>query len=36
VGLPEDYLYSSVRFWHKRVIEDEPLMVDIGTIDWRA
>jgi hypothetical protein len=31
----EDYLYSSVRIWHRRRLENEPLEVDIDKIEWR-
>ena len=30
----EDYLYSSARIWRKNPLENEPLMVDIGKIQW--
>jgi putative transposase len=35
VGLPDDYLYSSSRIWHRKPLENEPLSVDIDKIDWR-
>jgi putative transposase len=31
----EDYLYSSARIWHRKPLENEPLEVDIGKIEWR-
>jgi REP element-mobilizing transposase RayT len=31
----EDYLYSSVRIWHRRGLENEPLEVDADKIEWR-
>jgi putative transposase len=31
----DEYLYSSVRFWNRTPLEDEPLAVDIGEIKWR-
>lgn len=31
----EDYLYSSVRNWHRRRLENEPLEVDVDKIEWR-
>jgi len=34
VERPEDYRFSSVRFWQRRPLEDEPLIVDIDQIDW--
>ena len=33
---PDDYLYSSARIWHRRALENEPLVVDIDKIKWRA
>jgi len=35
VELPDDYLYSSIRFWKKRPLDSEPLEMDLGTIRWR-
>ena len=32
---PDDYLYSSSRIWNRRPMENEPLNVDIGKIEWR-
>jgi REP element-mobilizing transposase RayT len=32
----EDYRWSSVRCWNGRMVEDEPLMVDIDRIKWRS
>jgi REP element-mobilizing transposase RayT len=35
VGRPEDYKYSSARYWlRKPLLEDEPLEVDIKQIRW--
>ncbi len=31
----QDYLYSSVRMWHRKRSENEPLKVDIEKIEWR-
>ena len=31
----EDYLFSSVRIWHKKPLENEPLAIDIDKIIWR-
>lgn len=33
---PDEYLYSSARIWHRRALENEPLIVDIDKINWRA
>jgi hypothetical protein len=33
---PNDYLYSSARQWHKRPLDDEPLLTDHTHIKWRA
>ncbi len=35
VEKPEDYLYSSARFWKGCPLENEPLRVDIDKIKWR-
>jgi len=32
---PDDYLYSSSRIWHRRPLENEPLLMDIDQIVWR-
>ena len=32
---PEDYRWSSVRCWNGKVLEDEPLRIDIDRIRWR-
>jgi putative transposase len=32
---PEDYRWSSVRCWNRRMLEDEPLRMDIDRIKWR-
>jgi putative transposase len=34
VERPEDYRFSSVRFWQRKPLEDEPLTVDLDQIDW--
>ncbi len=34
VERPEDYRFSSVRFWQRRPLEDEPLLVDLDQIVW--
>lgn len=31
----EDYKFSSVRIWHRKPLENEPLKVDINQIEWR-
>lgn len=31
----DDYLFSSVRIWKRKPIENEPLEMDIGKIKWR-
>ena len=31
----EDYLYSSVRIWHRKRLENEPLEMDVDKIEWR-
>jgi hypothetical protein len=36
VGHPDEYLYSSARQWHRRAVDDEPLIVDLNKIKWRA
>ncbi len=35
VDKAEDYLYSSVRIWRRKPLENEPLRVDIDKIQWR-
>ncbi len=32
----EEYLYSSVRWWNRKPLEDEPLKIDIDKIVWRV
>ena len=32
---PEDYLWSSVRCWSGKILENEPLLMDIDRIKWR-
>ena len=36
VSHPDDYLFSSARQWHRRALENEPLLVDLDKIKWRA
>jgi REP element-mobilizing transposase RayT len=36
VDHPDDYLYSSSRLWHRRALDEEPLMSDHLKIKWRA
>jgi REP element-mobilizing transposase RayT len=33
---PDEYLYSSSRIWHRREVENEPLLTDHGDIKWRS
>jgi len=33
---PNDYLYSSARIWHRKPLENEPLLVDNDKIKWRT
>ena len=35
VGNMDDYLYSSARIWKRKLLENEPLEMDIGKIKWR-
>ena len=35
VGEAEDYRWSSVRWWKRCPLEDEPLRVNIDQIAWR-
>jgi REP element-mobilizing transposase RayT len=35
VNHPGDYRWSSVRCWDEKVLEDEPLRMDIDLIRWR-
>jgi len=35
VSQPLDYRWSSVRCWAGRVLEDEPLIMDLERINWR-
>jgi len=32
---PDEYIYSSARQWHARMLENEPLVTDHSVIDWR-
>ncbi len=34
VERPEDYLWSSIRYWLGKPLEDEPLSVDIDQLTW--
>jgi REP element-mobilizing transposase RayT len=36
VSHPDDYLYSSSRQWNARPMDNEPLIVDLKSIKWRA
>ena len=36
VEYPEEYLWSSVRCWTRNILENEPLLMDIGRIKWRS
>ncbi len=36
VARPEDYRFSSARIWNGQPLEDEPLMMDLDKIRWRA
>jgi putative transposase len=36
VSHPEEYRWSSVRCWSGKVLEDEPLLMDIVRIKWRC
>jgi putative transposase len=36
VSHPEEYRWSSVRCWSGKVLEDEPLLMDIDRIKWRS
>ena len=31
----EEYRWSSIRCWNGRLMDDEPLLMDIGQIRWR-
>jgi putative transposase len=35
VAQPEAYHWSSVRCWSRRILEDEPLLMDLDQIIWR-
>ena len=35
VGNIEDYLYSSIRIWKRKPLENEPLEMDLNQIKWR-
>jgi REP element-mobilizing transposase RayT len=32
---PEDYRWSSIRCWSGKILDDEPLLMDIDRIKWR-
>jgi putative transposase len=32
---PDEHLFSSSRLWHRRAVENEPLITDHMEIDWR-
>ena len=34
VECAEDYRWSSIRYWQRKPLEDEPLRVDIDQIHW--
>ena len=36
VKQPEEYRWSSIRFWNGGILEDEPLRMDIDRIKWRS
>lgn len=36
VDTPNDYLFSSARLWHRKAIENEPLLTDHEQIKWRS
>ena len=36
VSHPEEYRWSSVRCWNAKVLEDEPLIMNIDRIKWRS
>ena len=36
VELPEEYRWSSIRYWSGGILEDEPLRMDIDRIRWRS
>ena len=36
VKKPEEYRWSSIRYWSGRILEDEPLRMDIDRIKWRS
>ncbi len=33
---PEEYRWSSIRCWSGKILDDEPLMMDIDRIKWRS
>jgi putative transposase len=32
----EDYRWSSIRCWNRKLLEDEPLLMDLDRIKWRS
>ncbi len=36
VETPEQYRWSSIRYWSGRILADEPLRMDIDRIKWRS
>jgi len=36
VTTPEEYRWSSIRFWNRAILGDEPLRMDIDRIKWRS
>ena len=36
VGRAEDYRWSSVRCWSGKMLDDEPLLMDLDRIKWRS
>jgi hypothetical protein len=36
VARAEDYRYSSIRFWLRKPLEDEPLLMDLDKLKWHS
>lgn len=36
VKQPEDYRWSSIRCWTRKILDDEPLRMDLDRIKWRS
>jgi len=36
VKTTEEYRWSSIRYWNGRILEDEPLTMDVDRIKWRS